>query len=226
MRSALILLTLTTSLALANSEVWRWVDSNGVVHFSDRPVPGAEKVQLNVQTFTPPPRPAPRSNPPAAETGTETREYRSLEIWKPAHDEAIVNTAGAVSVRMRLEPGLANDHSIFVYLNGQRVDNQPLDALDVQLNEVPRGTHTLTAVVTDSQGNTLIQAPPVVFHVVQASIANPPVGPALRPQPKPRGAAPTRLPSGALQPSFEELDRARRGIPVAPEPKKSVGPRS
>jgi len=130
-----------------------------------------------------------------------------------------------VDVRLRLEPALASTHAIYLYLDGQRVDGQPLDALDFQLTEVPRGTHSLTAMVTDQDGKTLAKAPPVVFHVVQTSVANPPTGPALRPQPKPRGAATTKLPSGALQPSYEELDRQRRGIPLAPEPKKSVGPR-
>jgi hypothetical protein len=226
MRSALILLSLITSVAFGAEEVWRWVDSNGVTHYSDRPVPGAEKVDLKVQTYTPSQRPTSRPAQPAQESQQEAPDYRGLEIWKPAQDEAIVNTAGMVSVRLRLDPGLANNHSIFLFLDGQRVDNQPLDALDFQLNEVPRGTHSLTAMVTDSDGKTLIQAPPVVFHVVQTSVANPPVGPALRPQPKPRGAAPTRMRSGVLQPSYEELERQRRGIPAAPEPKRNVGPRS
>ena len=189
-------------------------------------MPGAEKVDLKVQTYTPAQPPPARSPQPSQAPAQEAPDYRSLEIWKPAQDEAIVNTAGSVSVRLRLEPGLADNHSIFLFLDGQRVDNQPLDALDFQLNEVPRGTHALTAMVTDADGKTLIQAPPVVFHVVQTSVANPPVGPAVRPPPKPRGAAPTKLPSGALQPSFEELERQRRGIPAAPEPKRDVGPRS
>jgi hypothetical protein len=227
MRSALIVLSLiVASVAFGAEEVWRWVDSNGVTHYSDRPVPGAEKVDLKVQTYTAPQRTTSRPAQPSQAPEQDAPDYRSLEIWKPAQDEAIVNTAGSVGVRLRVDPGLAGNHSIFLFLDGKRVDNQPLDALDFQLNEVPRGTHSLTAMVTDADGKTLIQAPPVVFHVVQTSVANPPVGPALRPQPKPRGAAPTRLPSGALQPSYEELERQRRGIPAAPEPKRDVGPRS
>lgn len=226
MRSALVLLALLASVAMAADEVWRWVDADGITHYSDRPVPGAEKVDLRVQTYKAPERPASRPTPQPAGVEEPTPDYRNFEIWKPAQDEAIVNTAGAVSVRVRLDPGLAGTHAIYLYLDGKRIDDQPLDALDFQLSEVPRGTHSLTAMVTDQDGKTLIQAPPVVFHVVQTSVANPPTGPALRPRPKPQGAAPMRLPSGALQPSYEELERQRRGIPVAPEPPKKAGPRS
>jgi len=227
MRRALILLVLTMSVAVAAEEVWRWVDADGVTHYSDRPVPGAELIDLKVQTYTPAPRPETGTTSQPAQQEEETR-YRSLEIWKPAQDEAIVNTVGAVSVRLRVDPTLQSNHSIFVYLNGKRLDDQPVDALDYQLTDVPRGTHTLTALVADAEGKTLIQAPPIVFHVVQTSVANPPVGPALRPppRPQPRGDTSTQLPSGEIQPSYGTLDRQRRGIPTAPAPQRSTGPRS
>jgi hypothetical protein len=32
------------SLAVQAAVVYRWVDADGVVHFSDQPVPGAEKI--------------------------------------------------------------------------------------------------------------------------------------------------------------------------------------
>jgi hypothetical protein len=56
---------------------------------------------------------------------------------------------------------------------------------------VPRGTHLLRAEVIDSSGRVMTSAQQVTFHVRQASVATPPVGPALRPPP-PR---PTPLPS-------------------------------
>ena len=57
MRVSLLLFSLLTGLS-AFAEVFRWVDEDGVVHFSDRPHEGAETVELpKAQTF-----PAPASS--------------------------------------------------------------------------------------------------------------------------------------------------------------------
>ncbi len=198
MRTTLILLMLAAGAALAQSQtghsVWKWVDADGIVHYSDRPVPGAERVDLKVQTYTspkvqPPPTAAPAA-PAAGGQSTADEPYRNLEIWKPVNDQAIVNTAGQVEVRLRLEPGLKAGHAIWLYLDGKRVDGLAEDASDFELSGVARGTHTLQAAVADG-GKMVTLSDKVIFHVVQASTAQPPVGPALRPPPKP-----TPRPSG------------------------------
>jgi len=43
----------------------------------------------------------------------------------------------------------------------------------------------LTAIIQDSRG-TRVQTAEVTFHVRQESVAQPPVGPTLRPPPRPR----------------------------------------
>jgi hypothetical protein len=192
MRTAILSVLLVVATLASAEEVWRWVDADGITHYSDRPVPGAEKIDLKVQTYTPPARASTSTSDMSTADEEPAPDYQNLEIWKPAQDEAIVNMAGSVPVRLRLEPPLAPAHSIYIYLDGKRVDGLSQNALEYQSAAVPRGTHTLTAMVSDAKGKTLIQAPQVVFHVVQTSVANPPVGPALRPRPKP-----TPVPNGA-----------------------------
>ena len=47
MRILLILAGLTLSLAAASQEIWRWVDKNGIVHYSDQPdSPNAELISV------------------------------------------------------------------------------------------------------------------------------------------------------------------------------------
>lgn len=191
MRTTLIVLMLAAGVALAQTQgghtVWKWVDADGVVHYSDRPVAGAERVDLKVQTYSAPKvQSAPPAAPAAAAGGRSAADdtYRNLEIWKPANDQAIVNTAGQVEVRLRLEPGLKPGHAIWLYLDGKRVDGLAEDASDFELSGVARGTHTLQAAVADG-GRMVTLSDKVIFHVVQASNVQPPVGPALRPPPKP-----------------------------------------
>ena len=68
--------------------LYRWVDAQGVVHYSDTPQPGAEKVHIApAQTYPAPPAPAasaaprPRRRPPAS-------AYQSCAITQPAPEQS------------------------------------------------------------------------------------------------------------------------------------------
>jgi len=62
-------------------ELWMWKDANGVTQYSDRPVPGAKKVELHT---TAPAAPTPTARPaaatPAAKPTAASVQYQSLEI--------------------------------------------------------------------------------------------------------------------------------------------------
>jgi hypothetical protein len=169
--------------ATASATTYKWVDRNGVTHYSDRPQPGAEVVELQrAQTFEPPATPTPgaRTTPRAPQAAAV--QYEQLDLWKPSNDETIVNTANQVSVRLRLEPDLQPDHKIWLYLDGKRVDGQPSDALSFELTEVARGTHTLNAVVTGLDGKPIISSQTITFHLRQTSLLQP----SRAPRPTPR----------------------------------------
>jgi len=165
-------------------ELWTWTDANGVTHFSDRPVPGARRIELATSS-SPAPSAAPAPAATRADADRQTApavQYSLLEIWEPEQDASFFGADVAVNVRMRVEPDLAPGHRIFLFLDGQRVEGAT-DALEQTLSSVPRGAHTLTAVIWDDQRE-LFRSQPRVFHVRQPSV-NPPaaVGPNLRPRP-------------------------------------------
>jgi hypothetical protein len=170
--------------AAASATTYKWVDQNGVTHYSDRPQPGAEIIDLpRAQSFEPPATPTPgtRTTARAPQTAAVV-QYEKLDLWKPSNDETFVNTANIVPVRLRLEPDLQPDHKIWLYLDGKRVDGQPQDALSFELTEVARGTHTVSAVVTGLDGKPIISSQSVTFHLRQTSIYQP----SRAPRPTPR----------------------------------------
>lgn len=178
--TALAAILLVTT-AVAAEGVWKWKDAAGVTHYSDQPAPGAERVDLKVQLFK-----APHVDPIASSQNSSRQRpsvtsYRSLEIWKPASQETVANSGGQVSVRLRADPQLSPGDAMALYLDGRKVEGAP-EALDYELSNVDRGVHTLTAAIFTSRGQQVIESPTVTFTVVQASVAQPPVGPALRPK--------------------------------------------
>jgi hypothetical protein len=221
MRTALLILAFLAAPAFASQSVWKWVDDQGVTHYSDQPVPGAQRVDISVgsRADSMPTTPSASASSPNRNPGDVTN-YRDFEIWKPGNQDTIANTGGAVDVRLRFEPTLQPGHSIYLYLDGRLVEDFPPNATEYTLNEVPRGVHTLLAVIRD-RSKVLQESPAVRFTVRQESVAQPPVGPTLRPVPKPRGqGAATKPPSS--QPSYAVLNPQQSA--VNPRTNKPVRP--
>lgn len=186
MRTALMVLALLAAPALASQSVWKWVDEKGVTHYSDTPVPGATRVEISIGSRADSIPVTPSSNSGTSSVQKDQAPaYREFEIWKPGDQETIINTGGMVEVRTRLDPALQPGHSIYVYLDGRLVESFPPTALEHTLQEVPRGQHSLVAVIHDRSGKKIFESPVVRFHVRQASIAQPPVRSPPKPQPRP-----------------------------------------
>lgn len=208
MRTALyVFLALAAVPAFAGQAVWKWVDEKGVTHFSDSPVPGATKIELNSAPRSSA-EPAPTYTPPPSTTRPTGPAYSRLVVESPQQDESIINTGGKVTVRLASTPALAQDHIVTLYMDGARVEGFPPNAMSHDLAEVPRGTHTLKVVVSNRQGEMIQESPVTTFHVRQESVAKPPVGPTLRNQAKPRTSAGNKMRTS--QPTYQALNGGGR----------------
>ena len=168
----LLLLLPLSSLAVT----YRYVDQNGVVHYSDRPIEGAEEVQLQgAQTFSdtnrrralPARRTAPQAQAP--EQPAVATNYDGFEIKQPAHDTTIWNSGGKVEVVVGLTPGLRSGHRLRIFLDGEPVEKAD-NATSVVLEDVFRGAHEVRAVVEDAAGNTLARTDINTFYYQQTFI--------------------------------------------------------
>ncbi len=157
------------------AQAYRWVDADGVVHFSDRPQPGAEEIVLPEANTVSVRRREPRSRS-VAKADDETPEespsgqpfaYTSLDFQSPEAEETLWNIEGVLDVTLDLQPGLQPGHQVKVYHNGQ---SQLVSGTSFQLQEVWRGEHKLQAEILDSNGKTLIRSRSNRFYVQQNTI--------------------------------------------------------
>jgi len=161
------------------TEVYKWVDENGVTHYSDQPHPNAKKLEVpSAQTF--------QSRMPSAPAGTSAQApseagpaYSSCQISRPENDEVFMNTF-TVPASLRVAPALRPGHRVVLSLDGKPLSNQPATATSFVLNDVERGTHTLSAAIQDASGNEICRSGSVTFHVRQPSRLAP--NPANRPR--------------------------------------------
>ncbi|HZF17938.1 MAG TPA: DUF4124 domain-containing protein [Steroidobacteraceae bacterium] len=167
----------------ASAETYKWIDAQGQVHYSDRPPPaGATQVELiPAQTFHAPASSQARAPAKSQRTTGDAATYSEFEMRRPQSGAVIPNSGGSVSVELRIDPVLQPGHSIYLYMDGKRVDGLPTSSTSLQLSNVTRGDHQLVAAVVDNTGKAVVSTPAVTLTVRQTSIAKPPQGPALRP---------------------------------------------
>jgi hypothetical protein len=158
---------LVLACASAMATVYKWVDENGVTHYSDQPHPKAQEVDVkSAQTYqstgVATPSSAPTSTQPAV-------AYRVCEVFRPENDEVFLNTDTVVA-KVRVDPQLRGGDRIAIGLDGKRV--QTTGSSEVTL-KVERGTHALMAVIEDASGKALCTSGSVTFHVRQPSVQAP-----------------------------------------------------
>ncbi len=86
-RALLLLgLALTNGLVLAQTGVYRWVEPDGTVIFTDQPRPGAEQLNIEPTQTVPPPEAILPGQPKAAEDKGAEAEYKQFVIVSPADD--------------------------------------------------------------------------------------------------------------------------------------------
>lgn len=190
------LLAWTAQTDAAQVQLWKWTDANGVVHYSDVPGPGAVRVDVAVNPGT--------SQPSAPASGSEEGSgrgegyvqpsivpYRSLSIDSPADQTSFFDADTVVSVQLSADPALQKGDSLYLFLDGRKVSDSG-GITTYSLSSIPRGEHTLQAVIYDSDGAEKIRSSTVTIYMKQTTVIPPnAVGPNLKPpppKPKPKGS--------------------------------------
>ena len=174
LRTIFILLALLVA-AGAFADAYTWTDEDGIVHYSDRPHPGARLIELGQFSAPRPPpstRPAATSQSMAADDEQRAAArsgYESFEIASPAAEETLWNIESTLSVVLALTPALKPGHQVRVYFDGTP---QMVGGTRFQLDEVYRGVHNLQAEVIDGTGKLIIRTRPSRFYVQQNTVKN------------------------------------------------------
>ena len=158
-------------MALADG-AYTWVDEDGVVHFSDVPVEGAEVINISEYSRTTGAsltraRPENRNSSAESATPAPAFQYESISITVPGAEETLWNIAGTLSVTVRVNPPLQSGHQIRAYFDGEA---RTVGSTSFTINEVYRGVHNLQVEVIDSTGKLKIRSVTNRFYVQQNTV--------------------------------------------------------
>ncbi|MDX1571795.1 MAG: DUF4124 domain-containing protein [Xanthomonadales bacterium] len=180
MFKAMMWLLLLPGLVAAQT-IYKHVDEDGNVTYSDEPIENAEEIELAplsvVEGRQRPVIEDSSGNGQPADEGEDEEAvvYTRFEITAPRSEETFWGPNASIYGVLRISPTLAPSHSIRYFLDGQKIAETR--SIRVQLQDVVRGAHQFSAQIVDAEGNAQATAEPVTFYLQQPSVI-PPANPA------------------------------------------------
>jgi len=119
--------------------VYRVVDAQGNITYTDAPEAGKRKEEIEVPRINLQPALTPTPNPTPAPA--DAIKYQA-KILSPANDSTIPPGQLSVAVAVELKPALQQGHRVRVMLDG-KAQGKPSTRTAFQLSKLVRGTHQL-----------------------------------------------------------------------------------
>ncbi|MBT8046874.1 MAG: DUF4124 domain-containing protein [Xanthomonadales bacterium] len=174
---ALLTLILLPLALFAQGEIYKVVDENGNVTFTDqRPASGAQPMDLpplsvietDMQT---PDETAQSMQSAAAEAKPPTprelrRQFRDFRITRPLQEETFWGTANAVVVTWGSSEPIPPSMSVLLYVDGTPQEAPAAGGVTLTLD---RGEHRVYAELRDERKRRIVTTDPVTFFVKQNS---------------------------------------------------------
>lgn len=166
----ILALIICLALGSANTlpgEIYKTLDKNGQVIYSDQAEANAEVVKMPKINTAPPVKMPQRPSTSTRQTTNADPKYASLRILKPAKDATIHHGGGLVSVSLQIKPRLIKGHKIQYLVDG-KVYKTGISS-SVGLENINRGNHSLGVRIVDKTGKVLKSSAAITIHVIRPS---------------------------------------------------------
>ena len=150
--------------------VYKWTDADGVVHYSDQSVPGAEKIYTAGGSTSSRGAAANSDSSPTAGTKKDAAlGYATFAIISPTPEQTFFGDE-VVAVNLSLEPALKPEQTITWHLNGKELEEA---GSHFALPHLDRGAYVIAATITDQPSGESRTSDSVTFYVRQPSELSP-----------------------------------------------------
>jgi hypothetical protein len=165
------LLLLLLSFAI-NADVYRTIDKQGNVSFSDTASDNAEKIELQPSyTYNPPEIVDLADDEPSPDSVETAVPNYALVITSPSQNEALRENAGNITINSSITPELniEREDKLIFSLDGQ-LKSEAQTASSYTFMNVDRGSHIAVVSVVDKTGKIIKSSKSLLFHVLRANV--------------------------------------------------------
>lgn len=171
MRTFLLTSMLLMASLLATAQpIYKTVDDEGHVSYSDKPPRGnqpPESPELPPVNSVPE-QAVPSGRPSDSEADATPQLQYSIEIVAPQPDSSVPPGQRDLPISVDLQPVLLPEHTLVYYLDDEPVAE--IRSTQHIVREIYRGTHSVRVEVLDARGRVLGATNPVTIHVHRPSV--------------------------------------------------------
>ena len=151
----------------ARAEVYRYVDPQGVVHYTDQPPSkDARPAKLPpLQVIGPPPGPPADRGADADARPKAPQAPVELRITAPAPEQTFRGDDRRLMVNVALDRPLPEGYGLLYMLDGSPQNTQATRTLSYVLEGVERGEHLVSVAAVDARGREVARTAPVIVHM-------------------------------------------------------------
>lgn len=164
MKAILILLLMIMTHTAVHAELFKWVDAEGNIIYSDQPPPdhGKKDTEIDPETLpqiitvpTPEISTSPSSSNTASNKNSASKRYQELTIVEPVHDTSVRENSGKVKITVHVSPDnfAERGDKLIIYMDDVEVSRG--EQTSITLDNVDRGTHQVKAALLNSRGQVI-----------------------------------------------------------------------
>lgn len=165
--TGILLMTATCYHSAIAQTVYKKVNKDGSVQYSDLPFPGAETITIkkSTQTTLPSVNFKPKFSQPEL-----AKINHSVQIISPQNGETIRNNSGNFTIMVQTTAMLSSDLKLQLFLNNIPF-GEPSEDIVFKVKNVDRGEIKIKYQLQDSYGNILATSPMTVVFLHRARIS-------------------------------------------------------
>ncbi len=155
----------------AQATVYKWVDKDGKIHYSDKPIENSETVEFKSNTQNQIKFHMPTDNSSTTYDVQESLTEYNLSISSPDEEETIRNNEGKITIMAMISPNLEAKHVLVLLMDGIIVGT-PQTSPIFSLKDIDRGEHSFVINVVAQNGKQLASTSPRKIYLHRAIITH------------------------------------------------------
>lgn len=171
-----IFVLLAFFMSTAMAEVYQYIDEEGNVVFTDKPVEGAIERKVKeppVIDFKLPEKPKveeKQTESKSTKKEPEAKPYTKFSITSPQEEEKVRHDAGVLVIKAQIEPPLQTNfgHKVKLQFDDEWQD-KTYTSSTIRLENVFRGTHYIKLAIVDQTGKRIKTTSKVKFYMLRFS---------------------------------------------------------
>lgn len=158
------LLTLFISITVVHAGLYKGLDADGNVSYSDKPFGNAKEMTPPTITVVQPVKVKPKEII-TEKASDKTFKYKKFSISSPIDQQTIWNNP-ALSVSLNVKPALntTDGHKIWLFMDGKPIVKNS-SSLTLEIGRADRGEHKLQAHIRNKTGKVIKQTKAITIHV-------------------------------------------------------------